>query len=146
MNETESVRFFREHVRNLKHKTLMNALGIEITYVGLDSVKARMPVDDRTVQYFNILHGGASVALAETVASCAAALHVHLNTHRVVGLEINAHPLRGGEGGRGLNVQAEAKPVHIGRRTQVWSVEITNDAGKLICSSRCTLAVVPMAE
>jgi uncharacterized protein (TIGR00369 family) len=105
-----------------------------------------MPVDHRTVQYFGILHGGASVALAETVASCAGALHIDLDKQRVVGLEINANHLRGVEGGKGFKVHAVASPIHIGKRTQVWSVEIKTDEGKLVCISRCTLAVVQKAE
>lgn len=120
----------------------MDALGIEFTYLGLDAVRASMPVDSRTVQYFNILHGGASVALAETVASCAAAAHVDLTRQRVVGLEINANYLRGVPGDQNQKVHAEAKPVHVGRKTQVWAIEIRNDEGKLVCVSRCTLAVV----
>jgi uncharacterized protein (TIGR00369 family) len=141
-----SIRYFQDFLRDSRQETLMDALGIEISYLGLDAVRATMPVDVRTVQYFNILHGGASVALAETVASCAAALHIDLKTQRVVGLEINANHLRAVEGGKGLKVHAEAKPVHIGRRTQVWAIEIKNDGGKLVCTSRCTLAVVPRAE
>jgi 1,4-dihydroxy-2-naphthoyl-CoA hydrolase len=99
-------------------------------------------VDHRTVQYYNMLHGGASVALAETVASCAGAVHVDLTKERVVGLEINANHLRGIEGGKGSKVHAEAKPIHLGRRTQVWMIEIRSDDDKLVCTSRCTLAVV----
>lgn len=141
MNEN-SLRFLQKRIQDPQTRTLMDALGIEITYLGEDAVRATMPVDERTVQYYGILHGGASVALAETVASCAAAVHVDLTRERVVGLEINANHLRSVEGGKGHRVHAEAKPVHIGRRTQVWAIEIRNDEDKLVCTSRCTLAVV----
>jgi 1,4-dihydroxy-2-naphthoyl-CoA hydrolase len=144
MSETKqnSLKFLLDQIRDPQLKTMMNALGIEMTYVGLDAVRATMPVDGRTVQYMGILHGGASVALAETVASCAACAHVDLTKQRVVGLEINANHLRSVPGGKGFKVHAEAKPVHIGRKTQVWAINIVNDEGKQVCVSRCTLAVV----
>ncbi len=141
MNE-KSLKLLQETVRDPKQRTMMDALGIEMTYVGSDAVRATMPVDHRTVQYFNMLHGGASVALAETVASCAGAAHVDLATQYVVGLEINANHVRGIPGGKGHKVHAEAKPIHLGRKTQVWSIEIRSDDGKLVCTSRCTLAVI----
>ena len=109
-------------------------------------MRGTMPVDHRTIQYFNILHGGASVALAETLASCGAGIHIDLDRQMVVGLEINANHLRGVSGGNGLKVHGEAKPIHIGRKTQVWSIEIKNDEGKLVCTSRCTLAVVDLPK
>jgi uncharacterized protein (TIGR00369 family) len=90
-----------------------------------------------------LLHGGASVALAETVASTGAWMNVDQERERVVGLEINANHLRAKRDGV---VTAVATPVHVGRRTQVWEVRITDEAGKAICVSRCTLAVIPAAS
>lgn len=130
-----------ELIRDPAEKTLMTALGIEVTYLGEDGMRATMPVDHRTVQYYRMLHGGASVALAETLASCASCVHIDLDKQMVVGLEINANHIRGVGEGAGL-VHGEARPLHIGRRTQVWNIEIKNDEGKLVCSSRCTIAVV----
>jgi 1,4-dihydroxy-2-naphthoyl-CoA hydrolase len=142
----DNVDLLRARIRDPQLGTLIDALGIEFTYLGADAVRATMPVDHRTVQYFNMLHGGASVALAETLASCAGAVHVDLGKQRVVGLEINANHLRGVPGGADLKVHGEAKPLHLGRKTQVWSVEIKGDDGKLVCVSRCTLAVVDHAK
>ena len=122
-------------------KTLLGALGIELTEVSKERVVATMPVDSRTHQPFGLLHGGASVALAETLASVAAQMNVAAG-EMVVGLEINANHLRGVRSG---TVTGVATPVHVGRRTQVWSVDIRDDQGKPVCISRCTLAVIPLA-
>lgn len=119
--------------------TLLDSLGIQVIECTPDRVTATMPVDGRTHQPFGLLHGGASVALAETVASMGAWMHVDPRNERVVGLEINANHLRGVRSG---TVTATATPVHIGRRTQVWAIHITDEAGKAVCSSRCTLAVI----
>ena len=131
-----------EKIRDKTFHSLMDHLGIEVTHLGADGMRASMPVDGRTVQYFGILHGGASVALAETLASCAAAVHVDLTRQLVVGLEINANHLRSVTGGKGYKVHGEAKPIHIGKKTQVWAIDIRNDEGKQVCVSRCTLAVI----
>ena len=130
-----------EKTRGPTPATLMDALGIEVTYLGADGMRATMPVDQRTVQYYNMLHGGASVALAETLASCAACVHIDMSKQMVVGLEINANHVRGVNFGAS-KVHGEAKPLHIGRKTQVWNIEIKNDDGKFVCVSRCTIAVV----
>ena len=98
-----------------------------------------MPVDARTHQPFGLLHGGASVALAETVASLGAALHVDRSRAGVVGIEINANHVRGIRTG---TVTATATPLHVGRTSQVWSIDIVDESGRRICVSRCTLAVV----
>jgi 1,4-dihydroxy-2-naphthoyl-CoA hydrolase len=119
--------------------TLLAALGIELTETTKQRVTGRMPVDRRTHQPFGLLHGGASVALAETLASVAGQLNVG-EGEMVVGLEINANHLRGVRSGSVIGV---ATPVHVGRRTQVWAIDIRDDAGKPVCISRCTLAVVP---
>ena len=120
--------------------TLHDAMKIEI--LEADSPQrlvGRMPVEGNT-QPFGLLHGGASVALAETVASAGAWMNVDQENERVVGLEINANHLRGKRDG---TLTAIATPVHVGRRTQVWEVKIAGDDGKLVCVSRCTLAVIP---
>ncbi len=119
--------------------TLLGALGIEVTAYDRERVVARMPVDKRTHQPFGLLHGGASVALAETLASIAGQLNVG-EGEMVVGVEINANHLRGVRSGW---VIGTATPVHVGRRTQVWAIDIRDEQGKAVCISRCTLAVVP---
>ena len=117
--------------------TLSEALGIEFTEIGEDFVRGRMPVDARTRQPFGLLHGGASVALAETLGSTAG--NLCLESGRAVGLEINANHLRAATHG---HVTGTARPLHIGRSTQVWEIRIEDDAGQATCVSRLTLAVV----
>lgn len=123
-------------------QTLLSTLDIEIVEMTKQRVVARMPVGPKVHQPFGLLHGGASVALAETVASMGGGLNVDQTKERVVGLEINANHLRGKRDGV---VTAVATPVHIGRRTQVWEVRITDEQDKPVCISRCTLIVVPVA-
>jgi 1,4-dihydroxy-2-naphthoyl-CoA hydrolase len=113
-------------------------LGIEFLEVGDDFIRARVPVDPRTVQPYGLLHGGVSVVLAETLGSCGAA-YAATPGHRVVGLDINANHLKGVSSGW---VTGITRPVHIGRTTQVWAIELTNDAGELTCVSRITMAVL----
>jgi 1,4-dihydroxy-2-naphthoyl-CoA hydrolase len=120
-------------------RTLMQAIDIRITEVGDDHLTGTMPVDDRTRQPYGILHGGASVALAETLGSSAAMLCCEEGS-AAVGLEINANHLRAVREG---TVTGTARPIHIGRSTQVWEIRIVNDAGKLVCIARLTMAVVP---
>ncbi len=124
-----------------RENNLVNHLGIEITHVSEEGLRGSMPVDERTVQPYGILHGGASVVLAETLASFGGAIFVDLSQQFVAGLEINANHVRGAPLGGG-RVFGEAKPLHVGRTTQVWGIEIKNEKGQLICLSRCTLAVV----
>ena len=121
--------------------TLADALGIEITAVDDDYLEGRMPVDGRTHQPMGLLHGGASVALAETLGSIAATLHLSdPTTQTCVGLEINANHLKGVRDGW---VRGRATPLHIGRRTQVWEIRITHEeSGALVCVSRLTMAVI----
>ena len=123
-------------------QTLLSTLDIEIVEMTKQRVVVRMPVGPKVHQPFGLLHGGASVALAETAASLAGSLNVDQTKEAVVGLEINANHLRGKRDGV---VTAVATPVHIGRRTQVWEVRITDEQDKPVCVSRCTLAVVPVA-
>ncbi|WP_071460545.1 hotdog fold thioesterase [Bacillus massilinigeriensis] len=120
-------------------QTLMHSLGIEITRVEKGLVTAMMPVDHRTRQPFGLLHGGASVALAETVASIGAYELSNKETEAVVGLEINANHLRSKREGM---VTATAEVLHHGRKTMVWEVKIEDEEDKLICISRCTIAVI----
>ncbi len=120
--------------------TLNEALGIELTEITPNSLKGRMPVDSRTQQPAGVLHGGASVALAETLASWAAQMVVDPATSHAVGLEINANHVRPASPGW---VYGEATPHALGRTVQVWEIRITNEEGKLVCISRCTMAVLP---
>ncbi|BFI94921.1 MAG: hotdog fold thioesterase [Rhodanobacter sp.] len=120
--------------------TLMQALGIRITGVGEDWLRGTMPVDARTHQPYGLLHGGASVALAETLGSTAAMLTLDPAQFRAVGLEINANHVRGVREG---SVTGTAKALHLGRSTQVWEIRIEDERQKLVCVSRITMAVVP---
>ncbi len=121
------------------HKdTAVERLGIEFLEVGDDFIRARVPVDGRTRQPYGLLHGGVSVVLAETLGSCGAAYSCP-EGHRAVGLDINANHLRGTTQGW---VTGITRPVHIGRSTQVWQIELTNDAGDLTCVARITMAVL----
>jgi 1,4-dihydroxy-2-naphthoyl-CoA hydrolase len=114
-------------------------LGIEITEVGDDHLKARMPVDHRTRQPYGLLHGGASVALAETLGSLGAALVIDRSQFYCVGLEINANHIRGVREGF---VTGTTRPLHIGRTTHVWEIRITDEQEKLVCVSRITVAIL----
>lgn len=132
-----------EWYRALPSRGLPDALGIEIVELSGRRVVATMPVDQRTRQPFGILHGGASVALAETVASLGASAALEDEGQVAVGMEINANHLRPKADGL---VRATATPIHIGAKTQVWGIEIVDEQGRLICVSRCTLAVVDRRE
>ena len=113
-------------------------IGIEITEIGDDYMTGKMPVDERTRQPLGLLHGGASCVLAESLGSMAGALCVDLTKQIVVGLEINANHIRGVRSGY---VYGTARPIHIGRSTQVWDIQIVNESKQLVCISRLTLAV-----
>ena len=126
-------------IKSDSEESLASHLGIEFTHVETDKVIAKMPVDKRTVQRFGILHGGASVALAENVASVAAWLNVDRTKNGVVGLEINANHLRKVRSGF---VHATATPIKIGKKIHVWDIKIHNDDAELVCISRCTMAVI----
>ncbi|HEX7890890.1 MAG TPA: hotdog fold thioesterase [Ramlibacter sp.] len=124
---------------NAAHKgTAPERLGIEFLEIGDDFLVARVPVDERTRQPYGLLHGGVSVVLAETLGSCGA-IYCAPPGHRVVGLDINANHIRGATSGW---VTGRTTPVHIGRSTQVWHIDMRNDAGELTCVSRLTLAVL----
>lgn len=124
----------------LAKRGLAVALGIEMIELTRERVVATMPVDDRTRQPFGLLHGGASIALAETVASFGAVVHIDRERFAAVGLEINGNHLRAKTEGL---VRATGTPVHLGRSTQVWTVEIADEEERLVCVSRCTMAIVP---
>ena len=119
--------------------TMASQIGIEFTAIGEDFLEARMPVDHRTHQPLGLLHGGASVTLAETLGSVAATLCVDETTHFCVGLEINANHIRSVKSGY---VKGVTKPVHIGKKTQVWEIRISTTEGELVCISRITMAVL----
>ena len=118
---------------------LVQHLGIELIEAGPDYLKGRMPVDQRTRQPFGLLHGGASVALAETLASIGCIAIIDLRVKLCVGLEINANHLRGVSNGW---VIGTARPIHLGRTTHVWDIRINDEADKPICISRCTMAII----
>lgn len=129
-----------ERLRERLGRTLAEHLGIEIVEIGPDHLAATMPVDHRTRQPMGMLHGGASVVLAETLGSLAANAANHDSARRYVGQEINANHLRPVP--EGSTVTGEARPLHIGRSSQVWSIEIRNDRGDLVCVSRLTMAAI----
>ncbi|MDQ7746161.1 hotdog fold thioesterase [Hydrogenophaga pseudoflava] len=123
---------------DLHRDTAVQHLGMEFLEVGDDFITARVPVDSRTKQPYGLLHGGVSVVLAETLGSCGAAFSCP-SGHRAVGLDINANHLRGATSGW---VTGTTRPVHIGRSTQVWQIDLKNDAGELTCVSRITMAIL----
>jgi 1,4-dihydroxy-2-naphthoyl-CoA hydrolase len=127
------------HLQPLADNTMGGHLGIEFTEVGEDFIKGRMPVDHRTRQPYGLLHGGASVALAETLGSVGAAMVVNYHQYNAVGLEINANHVRGVREGY---VTGIARPLHIGKTTQVWEIRITDERDKLVCVSRITVAII----
>jgi len=119
--------------------TLVEALGIVFTEIGEDYLRGTMPVDKRTKQPAGLLHGGASVALAETLGSVAAWLCIDGTQYTCVGVEINANHVRGIRSGV---VIGTARPVHVGRRTHVWTIDIRDESERLICTSRLTVAIL----
>jgi 1,4-dihydroxy-2-naphthoyl-CoA hydrolase len=127
-----------EILTHLHVGTTVAYLGIEFLEVGDDFIRARVPVDARTRQPYGILHGGVSVVLAETLGSCGAAFSVPEGI-RAVGLDINANHLRSATTGW---VTGTARPVHVGRSTQVWQMELVNEQGQLTCVSRITIAML----
>src|SRR3954468_15758601 len=132
-----------EKLNSLSANTLVANLGIEFTEIGTDYLVAKMPVDHRTHQPFGLLHGGASVALAETIGSVAAMCCIDPEKQFCVGLDINANHLRGAKSGF---VTGVTKPIHIGKKTQVWEIRITNEQQELVCISRITMAVLDKKE
>jgi 1,4-dihydroxy-2-naphthoyl-CoA hydrolase len=120
---------------------MVSHLGIVFTAIGDDFIEATMPVDSRTKQPMGLLHGGANVVLAETLGSVAASLTVNNERQAVVGLEINANHLKSVREGL---VKGTAKPIHLGKTTQVWEIKIVNEANRLCCISRLTMAILDL--
>jgi 1,4-dihydroxy-2-naphthoyl-CoA hydrolase len=129
-----------DRINTWNANSMVDHLGMRITEVGDDFLRGTMPVDHRTRQPFGLLHGGASVALAESLGSLAGTLCIDANEQMAVGLDINANHVRAVTDGI---VTGTARPLHIGRNTQVWEIRIEDEGGKLVCISRLTLAVVP---
>lgn len=140
-SSTNTPRNALDWLRSFPTRGLPDSLGIEVVELTKVRVVATMPVDTRTHQPFGLLHGGASVALAETAASLGGLMNVDQERSVVVGLEINANHIRPKQGGI---VKATATPLHIGKSTHVWNIDITDEDDRRICISRCTLAVVPI--
>ena len=128
----------------LTRGTLVDHLGIEFVDVAPDALRARMPVRDQTAQRLGFLHGGASVALAETVGSLASQMCIDRERFASVGLDINANHLRGVA--KGQDVIATARPLHLGRQTHVWEIRIETEEGKLACIARLTTSVIPRTK
>jgi uncharacterized protein (TIGR00369 family) len=129
-----------ENMRNRTDQTVLKTLDIRIESAEKERVVLSMPVEERVHQYTGLLHGGVSVVLAETAAAIGAALNTDLTRFTPVGIEINANHLRSVSSGR---VTAVAVPVYKGRQMSVWSIEIRDERERLICVSRCTLALKP---
>ena len=132
-----------EQLNSIQKNTIGELLDIRFERFDDESLTASMVVDPRTHQPFGLLHGGASVVLAESIGSMAAYLCIDPSKFYCVGLEVNANHLRGVRSGR---VTAVARAIHIGRTTQVWDIRLTDDEGKASCVSRLTMAVVPLGE
>ncbi|ELR73243.1 hypothetical protein C900_04754 [Fulvivirga imtechensis AK7] len=128
-----------EQLNKMNNNTMMKHLDIEFTEVGQDFIKAKMPVDHRHHQPYGLLHGGASVALAETLGSVAAHCSVDSSKYFCVGLEINANHIKGVRDGY---VYGITTPIHVGKSTQVWEIKITNEHQELVCVSRITMAIL----
>ena len=128
-----------KHLQDFSKNTMVEHLGIEFIEVGDEFITAKMPVDHRTIQPMGLLHGGASIALAETLGSIASAAIVDSSKYSCVGLEINANHVKSAKDGY---VTGKATPIHIGKKTHVWDVRITNENQQLICVSRLTVAII----
>ena len=131
--------YLLEQFKDKTASTMVEALGIEVTDFGDQYICGKMPVDHRTKQPFGLLHGGASVALAETLGSMGAGMQIDLNAHAVVGIEINASHLKAVKDGW---VFGRATAVRVGRKIQVWKIDIEDEKENLVCKSRLTLAVI----
>ncbi len=131
--------FTLDEIQSYSRGSMVEHLDLRFTEIGPDYLRGTLPVDGRTTQPFGRLHGGASVVLAETLGSVAASHCVDLERFHCVGLEINANHVRAARSGR---VTGTARPVHLGRQSQVWEVRLEDEAGKLTCISRITIAVL----
>jgi len=128
-----------EILNKMSGNTLVTHLGIEFTQVGEDFIEAKMPVDHRTHQPLGLLHGGASVSLAETLGSVGAACCIDITKQYCVGLEINANHIKSVRDGF---VYGVTRPIHVGKKTHVWEIKISNEAKELVCLSRITMAII----
>ena len=129
-----------EQLNQIHHNTMSGSLGIKITEVGEDFLRGTMPISDNSVQPFRVMHGGASAALAETLGSIAATMAVDPGKQRCVGLSLNVSHIRGVP--EGQTVTGTARAFHIGRPTQVWDIQVTDERGKLATVARLTMAVL----
>ena len=126
----------------MNRNTIVELLGIQITEVGDHFLSGTMPADTRTFQPYGVVHGGANVVLAETLGSVAGAHVIDMSTTKCLGQDVNATHLRPVSSGLVLGT---AKPIHLGRRSHVWEIRLTNEAGKLTCISKLTLAILPLS-
>lgn len=127
------------HLQEISKNTMVEHLGMEFLELGENYITAKMPVDHRTHQPMGLLHGGASVALAETLGSVASSILLDMNKFHCVGLEINANHIKSARNGF---VFGKVTPIHLGRKTHVWDIKITNESEELVCVSRLTVAVL----
>jgi 1,4-dihydroxy-2-naphthoyl-CoA hydrolase len=132
-----------DQFKGIGTNTMATHIGIEWVELGDDFLKAKMPVDHRTNQPYGLLHGGASCVLSETIGSMASAMIIDHTKFICVGLEINANHIRSAREGY---VTGIGKPLHLGRNTHVWDIKITDEANKLVCVSRLTVAIIPRKE
>jgi len=127
------------HLQEISKNTMVEHLGIEFLEIGQNFISAKMPVDHRTIQPMGLLHGGASIVLAETLGSVASSILVDINKFHCVGLEINANHIKSARSGY---VTGKASPIHIGKKTYVWDIRIINENEDLVCISRLTVAII----
>ena len=132
-----------QDIKDFGKETMASFLGIAWEEIGEDFVAMSLPVNDRTKQPYGILHGGASCVLAETIGSLASALVIDMEKFYCVGLEINANHIRSATQGK---VTAKCMPLHLGKSTHVWDIRVHDDLQKLICVSRLTVAILPLAQ
>ena len=132
-----------EAVQAVCANTMVDHLGIVVTAIGEDFIAASMPVDHRTLQPAGLLHGGASLALAESLGSVASSLCVDTSRYAVVGLEINGNHIRSVRSG---SVLGTARPLHLGRSTHVWEIRVEDERGRLVCISRLTVSILARGE
>ena len=128
-----------DNIKTLGNRTMTEHLGLEFIEIGKDFLKAKLPVDHRTIQAYGLLHGGASCVLAETLGSVASFLVIDSSQYLCVGIEINANHIRSAKEGF---VYGVCSPLHLGSSTHVWDIRITNDEEKLVCISRLTVAIM----
>jgi 1,4-dihydroxy-2-naphthoyl-CoA hydrolase len=132
-----------ERLNAMRSNSILDSLGIEFTQIGDDFIEATMPVDRRTIQPLGLLHGGASVVLAETLGSVASVHCIDISQYYCVGLDVNANHIRAMREG---NVTGRVTPIHLGRTTHVWEIRIRDNRDRLVCLSRLTMAILPARD